>query len=239
MNATQDHPCDESESESETRIQTAKKNAFLTVESFVLYKANKSKRTFDFFPAPREIKQIGDRTVLVLGDIPFPQSVPHPKNALTMLYGFRDALEEIQRHLRFARENDMSSIKVTFRVPVRSIVMGTTDLDRLPTTDFLNLRRLQANLADIIVDGVNERLSGEKRGSSFSRIAEACQRPDLVCDVIRSENIFRHIKAVAYMIPDDTNSARGRQVVSVFTDQVEAPTFRGDMPFDIVLPKLG
>lgn len=239
MNATKNSSGADAESESDAGISAAKKDAFLTLESFVLYKANESKRTFDFFPPPRDIKQIGGRTVLVLGDVPFPKNVPHPKNALTMLYGFRDALEEFQRQLRFARENAMSSIKVTFRVPVRSIVMGTTDLDKLHTTDFLNLRRLQANLSDIIVDGVNERASGEKRGASFSRITEACQRPDLVCDVIRSEKIFQHIKAVAYMIPDDTNSARGRQVATVFTDRVEAPTFRGDMPFDIVLPKLG
>lgn len=230
------------EGSSPTVDSSSTKEAYLTLESFVLYKVNNLSRSWDFFPTPRGVSQTKGRTVVVLGDIPFPAKVPHPTRALTALYGFRDSLEEFQRHLRFARENGMGNIKVSFRVPVRTIVMGTTDLAKLATTDFLNLRRLQVSLTEIIVDGVNELLSQEKNShgpSSFSKISDACQRPDLVCDVIRSEKIFQHIKAVSYMIPDETNVARGRQVVTLFSDRVETPTFRGDMPFDIVLPKLG
>lgn len=220
-----------------------KKEAYLTLESFILYRANNVTQSYVIFPRPREMKEVDGRTTLVLDDIPFPEGIPHPKNALTALYGFRDALEELQRQLRFARENQMDSIKVTFKVPVRTIVMGTTDAKKLPETDFLNLRRLQSSLADIIIDGVNNLLGKESQETglpcvSYSKITEACRRPDLVCDVIRSEKIFSHIKAVAYMIPDETNASRGRQVATVFTDKVEALSFRGDMPFGIEFPKL-
>ncbi len=217
-----------------------KEGAHLTLETFVLYKPNTDERSYDFFPAPAAIRHADGRMVITLGNIPFPVGVPHPAKAITALYGFRDALEEIQRQLRFAREENMRNIKVTFKVQVREIVMGTTDLEKLGGTDFLNLRRLQSDLANIIVDGVNERLAQEApkgvKVETYNRITDACQRPDLLCDVIRSEKIFSHIKAVAYMIPDAEGSKRGRQVCTVFTDKFEEIGYRGDMPFDIDLP---
>lgn len=229
-------------SDPESPKKTKKEGAHLALETFVLYKANNATRSYDFFPIPRQVTDRKGRTVVVPGDIPFPPGVPHPKNALTALYGFRDALEEIQLHLRHARENDMKNVKVTFKVQVREIVVGTTDLEKLPKTDFLNLRRLQQDLAQIIVDGINERLAkeasrGQQVAESYSKVTDACRRPDLLCDVIRSEKVFQHIKAVAYMIPDVSNTKRGRQVCTVFTDRFEDIGFRGDMPFDIVLPK--
>lgn len=218
-----------------------KVGAQLTLESFLLYKHNTTKHTYEIFPEPRAIKNQDGRTSVVLGNIPFPEGVPYPKNALTALYGFRDALEEFQLYLRFAREKDMKNIKVTFKVQVNEIVMGTTDIEKLQTTGFLNLRRLQSDLAKIIVDGVNERMSSEVQNGKvlqpFNKTTEACQRPDLLCDVIRSEKVFSHIKAVSYMIPDSTNSRRGRQVCTIFTDQFEDVGFRGDMPFDVEMPK--
>ena len=222
----------------------AKQEAKLTLESFILYKWVPAKQNYEFFPTPRQAHKTEERMVVSIGDVPFPVNVPHPKNALTALYGFRDALEELQRHLKVARERDMGNIKVSFKVMVRAINMGTTDLSNLQDTDFLNLRRLQKSLADIIIDGVNDLMAKEsnKTGRVAERattILEACRRPDLVCDVIRSEKIFSHIKVVAYMIPDENNSNRGRQVATVFTDRTEELSFRGDMPFDIELPRIG
>jgi hypothetical protein len=218
-----------------------KEGAHLTLETFVLYKPNTDGRSYEFFPVPAAVRQSGGRTIVTVGNIPFPAGVPHPANAITALYGFRDALEEIQRQLKFARESNMRNIKVTFKLQVRDIVMGTTDLEKLGSTDFLNLRRLQSDLANIIVDGVNERLAQEApagvRIETYNRITDACHRPDLLCDVIRSEKIFSHIKAVAYMIPDSEGSKRGRQVCTVFTDAFEDVGYRGDMPFDIELPR--
>jgi hypothetical protein len=217
-----------------------KEGAQLTLETFVLYKSNEDGTSFDLFPPPAALRPGTQRPIVTVGNIPFPTGVPHPENAITALYGFRDALEEIQRQLKFAREKNMRNIKVTFKVQVREIVMGTTDLQKIASTDFLNLRRLQSDLANIIVDGINERMAQEApAGQSiepYHKITDACPRPDLLCDVIRSEKIFSHIKAVAYMIPDEEGSKRGRQVCTVFDDRFEEVSFRGDMPFDIELP---
>ena len=219
-----------------------KQDAKLTLESFILYKWLPAKGQYEFFPAPRQARKTDGRVVVTLNDVPFPAGVPHPKNALTALYGFRDPLEELQKHLKYARDQDMGNIKVSAKVTVRSINMGTTDLNNLKDTDFLNLRRLQKNLGEIIISGVTDLLVKEaakhKRAAErVETMLEACRRPDLVCDVIRSEPIFSHIKVVAYMIPDENN--RGRQVATLLADRVDELSFRGDMPFDIELPRLG
>lgn len=219
-------------------------SAQLTLESFILYKWLPSEQTYQFYPAPRQVRKTDGNVVVTLNDVPFPVGVPHPKNALTVLYGFRDSLEELQRHLKYARENDMSNIKVSFKMTVRNINMGTTDLSNLNDTDFLNLRRLQKELSKVIISGVAERLAIEasktdRRAEVVETMLDACRRPDLVCDVIRSEKMFSHIKVVAYMIPDEDNSNRGRQVATILKDRVDEISFRGDMPFDIDLPRVG
>lgn len=218
-------------------------SAQLTLETFILYKWLPATNQYEFFPEPRQVRKIDGNMVVTLNDVPFPVGVPHPKNALTALYGFRDSLEELQRHLKYARENEMGNIKVSFKVTVRNINMGTTDLNNLNDTDFLNLRRLKKELGQIIIDGVTSRLAKEasktdRKIETVDTILQACRRPDLVCDVIRSEEIFSHIKVVAYMIPDEENSNRGRQVATILTDRVEEISYRGDMPFDVELPRL-
>lgn len=210
----------------------------LSLDSFVCYKPGD--RQTPFYPEPRAVKNRDGRQVVVLGDVPLPPGIPHPRNALTCLYGFRDALEEMQRQHQLAREEGLSLIKVTFKLEVGQIVMGTTDSEKLSTTNFLNMQRLKEQLMRVVLDGINERLAAEssksKRVKVCNSVLEAGERPDLICDVIRSEPMFSHINSVVYLVPD--GSLRGRQVASIFTDEVTDLKFRGDMPFDIELPKI-
>jgi hypothetical protein len=210
----------------------------LALESFVTYKTASDGEGFDFYPEPREVVRQGKNAVVTLGDVPLPPGIPAAKNALTVLYGFRDALDELKSQYARARRYGMQVAKVSFHLDVDEIVMGTTNPDSIGSTRFLNLRRLSRDLQQVIIDNVNELAAKERNANPvlFERMTEAGQRPDLICQAIRAEAVFKHINSVVYMVPDGT--PRGRQVATIFTTNVTDFEVRGDVPFQIKLPKL-
>lgn len=210
----------------------------IALDSFVIYKDSKNQNRFDFFPQPKLVTRENDRTRIVLGDIPFPEGVPHPENALTLLYGFRDSLDELKKQYAYASANDMDLVKVSMKLDVGDIIPGTTSEENVDQTRFLRLKALTHDLQQIIVDGVNELLakSDDKNVKFFERMTEAGQRPDLICQAIRNERIFRHVNSVVYQIPDGT--PRGRQVATIFSTNVSEIAFRGEGAFDIELPRI-
>jgi hypothetical protein len=208
----------------------------LGLDSFLTFKPEKSGKGFVFYPQPSEVQTKDGRTVVVLGNIPLPPGIPAPENALTVLYGFRDPLDEIKKQYATARKEKMSLVKVSFSLEVGPIVMGTTKVEHIQETYFLNLHRLSMDLQTIIIDGVNELSAKEnKRPIFFDRVSDIGARPDLICKVIRNEPLFKHVKAVVYKVPDGAGS---RQVATIFTSDVSALVFRGEMPFEIALPIL-
>jgi hypothetical protein len=212
----------------------------LALETFVAYKAASTESGFEFFPSPRQVKKKAGKTVVTLADIPLPGNAPAPQGALTVLYGFRDAIEQMQQHHKTARDRGMSLVKVSFKLDVADITMSTTSLDSLAATRFLNLRRLSIDLQQRVLDAVNEMSANEgKRAVFFEKMADAGARPDLVCKAVRAEKLFQHIVAVAYTVPDGT--PKGRQVATIFTSKVGSITLRGmpdPEPFSIELPVL-
>lgn len=221
----------------------------LALESFIAFKPAAPADGYEFFPKQRDVSRQGKNLVVTLGDVPLPGSIPHPQNGLTTLYGFRDALEEMQLQYAAARRNGMSLVKVTFNLDVKKIVMGTTNPDTIGDTRFLNLRRLSKDLQQLVLDGVNELSAKEgKKAKFYDRILHAGERPDLICAVIRSLKVFSHINSVVYMVPDGT--PRGRQVATVFSTRpaddeesgengISGFSIRGECPFQIKLPKIG
>lgn len=204
---------------------------------------------FEIYPMPKKIsKGKGGRQSVVLGDIPLPAGVPAPAHALTLLYGFRDALDEMKDQYAIANTKGHSLVKIEFKLKVGTqdadtkIIMGTASLEDLPKSKFLNVLRLNQDLQQLLLDGVNEMLQVEasktkKAALFYERMVEAGARPDLICDVIRKQPIFKHINSVVYSVPDGT--PRGRKVCSIFEiDSVIDVSVRGDAPFDIELPKL-
>lgn len=217
----------------------AGEKGFIALDSFVTYKADRSKDGFEFFPAPRAVSRKNGRTSIVLGDVPLPEGVVAPKNALTMLYGFKDSLEEMKRQYQRAAENDMDLVKVSMRLHVGEIIPGSTTMLNIGQTRFLNLRRADEELLKQVTGSVNNLLETMKKSArpvnfvdSFKSIAH---RPDIICDAIRATDLFRHINAVVYEVPDGT---RGRQVASIFSSNVVDLSFRGEGAFDIELPQL-
>jgi hypothetical protein len=207
----------------------------ISLESFVSYKPNRT--GFEFFPLPRNQVINNGRTSIVLGDVPLPDGIPAPQNALTVLYGFKDALDEIKSQYAFADEQGMDLVKVNLKLDVGQIIPGSTKLSDLTSTRFLNLQRADEELQRIVLDGVNDLLvKTTKKPKLFEKILDCGARPDLICEFIRQEPIFRQINSVVYQIPNGT--PRGRQVATVFSTNFSEITFRGEGAFDIELPRI-
>jgi hypothetical protein len=209
----------------------------LALESFVTYKSKPEANSYDFYPLPRSVKNDESGTTITLGDIPFPAGIPLPEDCFSLLYGFRDPLEELKRQYAIARKNDMSLVKISFGLDVDEIILGTTTEADLPRTKFLNIRRISSDLQALIIDGMNELSAKESKFPIFfDKIADIGTRPDLICEAIKKESIFKNVNSVVYSLPDHT--PRGRQVISIFSTQTKNIVFRGEKPFNIILPNL-
>lgn len=213
----------------------------LALQSLIGYKPSSTDDGYVFHPKPRAVKKRGDKLVVTIGDMPLPHGIPHPPTGLTVLYGFRDALEELQRQYAVIQSQKMNIVKIDFKLEVGRIVTGTTGRDDIKDTKFLNLKRLSIDLQQMILDGVNELVAKEnKKAVFFEKITEAGVRPDLICAVIHAEKIFRHVNSVVYVVPEPLpdGKKRLRQVATIFSSDVSEMAVRGDHPFEVELPKL-
>ena len=215
----------------------------VALETFITFRRKERKDGFVFYPAPRQyIPGTNDKPgVVVLGDIPLPAGVPHPTNGLTLLYGFRDMLDENQSQRLVAKREGMTFFGISMTMPVNSIIMGMLTRKKLPRTKFVNLKRLAKDLQVHVLDTVNEMAVAEdKRHKPFTNIVEAGARPDLVCKVLQQPP-FEHITVAVYPVPNGT--ARGRQVATIFSTKVK--DFSADrrqvdpLPFKVELPDFG
>jgi hypothetical protein len=178
-----------------------------------------------------------DREILVLGDVPLPAGVPHPKQGMTVWYGYEDTAEQLKKQHATARMEERNLVKVSFKLEVGTVPDGSVTPADVPTLSFLNLkRRASRELQEIIVTGVNMIAAKANRDPVlFDRCPQVGARPDLLCQFLRSDPMFQHIKAVAYEIPDGPHM---RQVVTFFSNDVQDVVIRRDSPFDIALPPL-
>lgn len=224
-----------------------KKIPDIGLATFITFKPTGS--NVEVFPEPMETAK-GDhnRLEVTLGNIPLPAGVPAPKNAMTLLYGFRDALDEMKSQYALARQKGHELVKVEFKLqvgtsePDSKIIMGTAGLEDLPKSKFLNVLRLNEFLTELLLGDINAMLAAEANKSKkaaifYERLVEAGARPDLLCEAIRKQEIFSHVNSIVYSVPDGT--PRGRKVCTIFdTENVIDVTIRGEAPFDIKLPSL-
>jgi hypothetical protein len=122
---------------------------------------------------------------------------------------------------------------------VGEIIAGSTKMENIGQTRFLNLRRADSNILGAVlkqVDKLLETMKEKDRPVPFAdTLDKISHRPDIICDAIRTMDMFRHINAVVYEIPDGNTT---RQVASIFSTNVVDLAFRGEGAFDIELPTL-
>jgi hypothetical protein len=178
-----------------------------------------------------------------MGDVPLPFSVPVSSQALTLLYGFKDVLEQMKEHYAEASKRGMTLVKVNIQLEIGELIMGTTTYESLARTRFLNLRRSHKDLQLEVIDMVNElqyRDAADKKNATptvFRKVGEIGARPDLVVAAVRAIKAFKDINSVCYTVPDST--AKGLQVISLMTDKIGPMTLRGmptPAPLRIELP---
>lgn len=210
----------------------------IALSNFLTHR-RKSNGGFDFYPQPTSVEPIAGRLRVLLGNVPLGEGVPHPRNALTFLYGFRDALEEMKAQYALADQREMSLIKVEFSLPVGDVVTGSVTPELAVGAQFLNVRRFNDELKTLIIGAVNKKAMLEPNFKEmFGTLEEAGTRPDLLCNVLREQSIFSALKAVVYPVPNGTRS--GRQVATLFTTHgIVNLKFRGDLPFNLELPLIG
>ena len=218
----------------------------ITLESFVSFKNSpKSEHGLAFSPTPRSVAVKGGKLLVELGDVPLPKKVPLPQSALTFYFGFRDALEQIKAQYEAAEKNRMKLVKVNVKFDIGQLVMTNQAHDSLGSTRLLNLRRIQKDLRQQVIDMVNEFVhveakdKGESNPQIFTRIEDLGFRPDLMVAAIRASKQFSNIKAICWSAPNDT--PKGLQVVSILSNEVNEIELRGlptPEPFQVVLPSL-
>lgn len=209
----------------------------IALSTFLTHKLNVG-GGYEFFPMPSSVEQIAGRLRVLIGSVPVPQYLPPVRNALTFLYGFRDAIEEMQRQYALADAGGMSLIKIEFSLPVGDIGIGSISDENAEGAQFVNIRRFNDVLKFRLLSGINERLDTEPGPWRAFSLEDAGWRPDLLCDVLRSWPMFSNLKAVVYSVPD--GSRRGRQVATLFTTHgISNLKFRGDLPFNLEVPLIG
>ena len=233
------------------KIQEVGLGTFIT---FAITRDNK----LDIEPQPNAVfRQDDGDYVVVVGNVPLPPGVTAANNALTLLYGFQDALQEMKAQYAAARERGHELVKVEFKLSVGTGVEpkpGTTTMDTVHQSKFLNLTRADkttkrdANgvvigkraIIDIIHERMNEMLQAEANAQGKAALIHedflnACARADILCDAIRSIPEFSHINSVVYCVPDGT--PRGRKIATIFdTENIADFAIRGAAPFSIALP---
>ncbi|PKU21956.1 hypothetical protein CWS72_23930 [Telmatospirillum siberiense] len=165
--------------------------------------------------------------------------MPSAANGLTMLFGFRDAVSELQRQWKTAREKDIRLVSVNIQVDVgemHRLRLGPADTPRFK---FLYLDRLgQQTFAEM--NRSLQRISTEADGewdSPFVPAGFVTKRPDMVgrmIDDLRT-TIFSSLELVVYRIDDPATGPR--QVATLFsTKSVTAVEVQG-VPTKVLFPE--
>lgn len=153
-----------------------------------------------------------------LANIQFPKGKKPPEGGYAALYGFRDALDEISRQRREADAAKDHILSIDISVDVGEIIIGVMHIQQLPTTKFLNMRRMSKELNNLVVrywegylrdEGVSEEAIAKQ---SFWQLQHVADRPDLVGRLWK-ENEFNHLAVIAYPVND---KGVARQVATLF-----------------------
>lgn len=207
--------------------------------TFLTYPGNENKvRAKEVFPAPRSVIKHGSGEAVVLGDVPFPAGVPQPKQGMTVLYGYQDTAVELADQHAKAREKGDAFVKVVCKLEIGETINGVIGPEQVKDIQFLNLkRRASRSLQEIIVNGVNMiAAKANKDPVLFDKCSQVGSRPDLLCQFLRTDPMFQHIKGVTYDIPDGN---RTRQVATIFSNDVTDVVEYGECPFSLAFPAIG
>lgn len=165
--------------------------------------------------------------LVVLDNIPLPSDIIPPQNGITLLYGFRDALEEMSKYRQEADRTGSLFYTVSFEVEVGCILPGAITRENIRETRFVNLRRISSDLESDILHFVNGLLEKEGSELKIESIDDIGARSDLLGELVNQPG-FDHLTAIVWAIHG--KGKKHRQVATLFkTSDVVRPdgTYEG------------
>jgi hypothetical protein len=173
----------------------------------------------------------------------FQSKSPKPGNGLLMLYGIRDALDEMQYWRTRARDLGAEFTHAEFEFAVGSIEVGLTDRPLLKAaagrTRFLNVRRMSAALQSEVLQHFSgyAESEGTPLDERLPRLALLASRPDLFDKVFCDDADLGRLDILVIPVADDPSTPKAvRHVAYVRPSARCVSVNQGDTTVRIVLP---
>jgi hypothetical protein len=176
-------------------------------------------------------------TSVVLQDVSNQESSLHPKSALLALDGDRDVTEEIS-FIRQTIGSGNSICTVNIEVNINELERGQVNADNLQSNDFVNLRRISAELRNFIIFRWNAYLADEGVDNVGSKdeirnMTFIGRRPDLL-ERLHQEAIFNHVTMFIFPV---MSNGKIRQRAALFDmDKVISVTAKNNPEIVVSLP---
>ena len=181
---------------------------------------------------------------VTLADVGLPPGMPAPAKGLTLLFGFKDAIDEMSRRWKEARERDLHLVTVIVKVEVGELHRLRLNPADTPSYKSLYLDRLgQQTYAEMARE--LDKLRPDEAGdweNPFVPAGYATSRPDLMGRMIDGlkDSLFPALEVVIYRVDDPETGPRrvatllsSASVVSVEPQGVPTKVL---LPGDLALP---
>ena len=181
------------------------------VTSFVAYKAparGSNSPVEILFGAQAHRFAENNSNEFLAGSIPLGKGipVPNPQEAVILLYGFRDAPEELKRRRQEARVASANFHHCEIDLEVGNIVVKQVDVDMIQGLRFASVPRMTVALQNYALARFNEYLhdEGTMIDESAKRLEILGERPDLWVRLLKEDNKFKSLEVLIIPIMEAT-----------------------------------
>lgn len=169
----------------------------------------------------------GEHVELLAGSCPFRSKLlmeyaPPRRSGALMLYGRRDALEELQHWRSEARRRNAHFASAEVEVDVGRIHPGIVSRAHLQAEGnqirFVNFKRITASLQQEVLVAFQDyvRKEGGDPDVAMAKVHQIAERPDLFARLLSDDPDFRRLSVIVIPVADDPDSpARTRQMAFV------------------------
>lgn len=171
-----------------------------------------------------------NRPIIEMPSVKLPTGKESPAGLLIMLYGFRDAIDEIKRQRDIAasmgvrdgvKQTIFGMIKIGFEVG--EIYPGVVHPEQLPNLRFANVRRMSADLQKEILRRF-EKYVAEEGGdiAEMRRVQQIASRPDLFGRLLK-DKMFKHLDILVAPVEMREQSGVSRLSQYAFVNRSAVP----------------
>ncbi len=171
--------------------------------------------------------KVSGNWVFTCAPLPLGPGQRPPEQGLTMLYGFRDTIDELKRRRDQARTAGAEFRSMEVEIEVGEIEVGLVDRKRVKDLKFVNLRRMTAALQSEILKKFSDYVTEEKKAAGrasrlvkdmdedMSRVQQIAQRPDLFGRLLTEDRDLKGLEVLVIPIEDPEVRGGMRQIAYV------------------------